>query len=341
MFLFWFRNNKVKMELITNLLKLILITGLSLKLNAQSKILLLDEETKDPIPFATIIYKNNLGTFTDERGTFLLDHSFEKLVVKSIGYKELNKNVIEIKDTLWMSPEPINLQPIVVSQFPRKFSYSEVRMKSNNDFTKSYLSFVGNEISTLILGNEKTKKSYLTNIKIPTNSSILIVTTKDNSKGKIVNEPFCSVFQIQFYKNENGNPGRLLDYESILIKITQKDDKYFKINLSEKKIVIPKEGVFLGLLAIGSADENGNLSLDNPYEEKFTQNGLIKIGLSIRPLLPITEDINSNRTFMRYKFKTDGDESWSVFDRYSFTNSTTKIHKNLNLGIGYELKNYD
>jgi hypothetical protein len=329
------------MKKITNFLKLILILGVSIKLNGQSKILVLDEETKDPIPFATIIYKDKLGTFTNDKGTFLLDHSFDKLVIKSIGYKELNLDVKEIKDTLWMSPAPINLEPIVVTQFPKKISYSKVNMKSNNDFPKSYLSIVGNEISTLIIGNENAKKSYLTYIKIPTNSSILKVRTKDNTKAKEVDEPFCSVFQIQFYENENGKPGQLLDYEPTIIKITQKDDKYFQIDLSEKKIFIPKDGVFFGLLAIGRADENGNLLLENPYEEKFTQNGLIRIGLSIRPLIPITEELKSSKTFMRYKFKTDGDETWSVFDRYSFSNSTTKIHNSLNLGIGYELKNYD
>lgn len=329
------------MKKINNLLKLILILGISLKLNAQSRILVLDEETKDPIPFATIIYKDNLGTFTNDKGIFLLDHSFDKLIIKSIGYKEVNLDVKEIKDTLWMSPEPINLDLIVVTQLPKKFSYSKVNMKTNNDFPKSYLSIVGNEISTLILGNENAKKSYLTNIKIPTNSSILKVRTKDNSKAKEVNEPFCSVFQIQFYENENGQPGQLLDYDPTIIKITQKDDKYFQIDLSEKKIIVPKEGVFLGLLAIGRADENGNLLLENPYEEKFTQKGLIRIGLSIRPLIPITEDFESNNTFMRYRFKIDEHETWSVFDRYSFSNSTTKNHKALNLGIGYELKNFD
>jgi len=329
------------MKNIKNLSKLILFIGFSLEISAQSKILVLDELTKEPILFATIIYKDNVGTFTNEKGLFLLDNKFDKLTIKSIGYKEIIADIKEIKDTLWMSQEPINLEQVSVKQLSKKFFLSKVNMKTNNDFPKSYLSIVGNEISTLILGNTNSKKSYLKNIKIPTNSAILRVKTKDNTKAKEVNEPFCSVFQIHFYENENGQPGQLLNYDPIIIKITQKDDKYFQADLSEKKIIVPTEGVFLGLLAIGRADENGNLLLENPYEDKLTQKGIIRIGLSIRPLIPITDELEINNTYIRYRFKTDEIENWSVFDKYSFTNSTTKNHKALNLGIGYELKNFD
>lgn len=329
------------MKNIKNLSKLILFIGFSLEISAQSKILVLDELTKEPILFATIIYNDNVGTFTNEKGLFLLDNKFEKLTIKSIGYKEIITNIKEIKDTLWMSQEPINLEQVFVKQLTKKFFLSKVNMKTNNDFPKSYLSIVGNEISTLIFGNTNSKKSYLKNIKIPTNSAILRVKTKDNTKAKEVNEPFCSVFQIHFYENKNGQPGQLLNYDPIIIKITQKDDKYFQADLSEKKIIVPTEGVFLGLLAIGRADENGNLLLENPYEDKLTQKGIIRIGLSIRPLIPITDELEINNTYIRYRFKTDEIENWSVFDKYSFTNSTTKNHKALNLGIGYELKNFD
>jgi hypothetical protein len=328
------------MKKISNLFKLILFLGISLKLNAQSTVVVLDEETKVPIPYATIKYQDNLGTFTNEKGIFLLDKKFDRLMIKSIGYKELNFDLKDIKDTLLMSVEPIKLDPIVITPLAERSSLSKVNMKTNNEFHKCYFSNVGNEIAKLILGNSNSKKSYLTNIKIPTNSSILKVRTKDNTKAKEVNDAFCSVFQIQFYENENGLPGQLLNYDLTIIKITQKDDKYFQIDLSEKNIIVPKEGVFIGLLAIGRADENGNLLLENPYEEKLTQKGLIRIGLSIRPLFPMTEDFESNTTFIRYRFKIDGHETWSVFENYSFSSSTTKNHKALNLGIGYELKNY-
>ena len=329
------------MKKLLYLTKLFLIIGTSLKLNAQSKILVLDKETNKPISFATIIYKDNLGTFTNEKGMFLLDKNFEELAIKSIAYKELVLNVKEIKDTVWMLPEPINLEPVLVTPLSKKISSSKVKMKTNNNFSKSFLSFVGNEIATLILGNLNAKKSYLTNIKIPIHSSILRVSTKDTTKGKEVNDSFCSVFQIQFYENKNGQPGQLLNYEPIIIKINQKDDNYSIIDFSEKKIIVPKEGIFFGFLAIGRADENGNLLLENPYKEKLTKNGLIRLGVAIRPLIPITEDLELNNTFIRYRFRMDGDKSWFVLDKYSFSDSTTKDHKILNFGIGYELKNFD
>jgi hypothetical protein len=191
------------MRKLNKVLMPLLILGISLKLNAQSTIVVLDEETKVPIPYATIKYKDNLGTFTNEKGIFLLDKNFDRLLIKSIGYKELNIDVKGIKDTLWMSVEPIELDPIVITQLGGKSSLSKVNMKTNNEFHKSYLSNVGNEIATLILGSSNAKKSYLTNVRIPTNSSILKVRTKHNTRAKEVNEPFCSVFQIQFYENEN------------------------------------------------------------------------------------------------------------------------------------------
>ena len=56
------------MKNIKNLSKLILFIGFSLEISAQSKILVLDELTKEPILFATIIYNDNVGTFTNEKG---------------------------------------------------------------------------------------------------------------------------------------------------------------------------------------------------------------------------------------------------------------------------------
>ena len=127
------------MKKLLYLTKLFLIIGTSLKLNAQSKILVLDKETNKPISFATIIYKDNLGTFTNEKGMFLLDKNFEELAIKSIAYKELVLNVKEIKDTVWMLPEPINLEPVLVTPLSKKISSSKVKMKTNNNFSKSFL----------------------------------------------------------------------------------------------------------------------------------------------------------------------------------------------------------
>ena len=201
------------MKKVTVFFKMLFITGFCIKLNAQTKVLVLDNITKSPIPFATIIYENNLGTYTNEKGTFLIDNNFEKLIILSIGYKKMNLYLKEIKDTIWMTGEPINLNPVVLTPISRKISYSKVGMKSSNDFHKSFFCFVGNEISTLILGNPNASKSYLKSIKIPTNASILKASNKDNTKVKVVNDSFCSVFQIQFYKNENEKPGKFLNYE--------------------------------------------------------------------------------------------------------------------------------
>ena len=329
------------MNILNYILKIVTLIGFGLKMNAQSEILVLDEKTKDPIIFATIIYKDNVGTFTNDKGLFLLDTTFAKLTVKSIGYRDINLDTKNIKDTILMLQQPINLEQVIVIPLPKKFKFSKIDMKTNNDFPKSYLSFIGNEISTLISGSKNSKKSYLENVTIPINSSILKVKINDQTKAKEVNEPFCSIFQINFYENENRQPGKLLDYDPIIIKLTEKDDKYFRIDFSKKNIIVPAEGIFIGLMAIGRADEKGNLLLENPYEEKLTQNGIIRIGLSIRPLIPVTDEIGTNNTFIRYLFKINKLENWSVFDKYSFSNSKTEIHNALNLGIGYELKNYD
>ncbi|OYU79185.1 MAG: hypothetical protein CFE23_15215 [Flavobacterium sp. BFFFF1] len=318
-----------------------LLIGGSLTVNAQQKVWVLNQETKEPVPFATVIYADRLGTFTNEDGGFVLGKISDSLTVRSIGYKALKINTSDIKDTIWMRPEAIALDPVVIPEPSKKFSFSKVAVKTHDHFPKSYLAVAGNEIATLILGNHHATRSYLTKLKIPTNASILKVRANDKTKAKEVDEQFSSVFQLQFYENQNGQPGALLGGDPIVITITQKDAKNFEIDLSDKKINVPEEGLFVGLLAIGRADPTGNLLAENPYEERLTKQGYLRIGLAIRPLFPITEDDESSHTFMRYRFRVDGDESWSVYDRYSFSNKNIDIHRALNLGIGYELKNFE
>ena len=144
--------------------------------------------------------------------------------------------------------------------------------------------------------------------------------------------PFSTKYKLKIYENNDGIPGRELLFENITFLLNEKSNN-FEIDVEEYDIYIPKEGLYIGLLNLGQADENGKLIPASPYTEKMTENGIVKIANPVKPYFPINTVKDSKSTFFRQLF--DNDTNWKLFSKGNMNKN--KPH---NISFGYRIKIY-
>jgi len=152
-------------------------------------------------------------------------------------------------------------------------------------------------------------------------------------------ESFSTIFKMQFYSNNNSLPGKRLPYEDIIFNVSNKNKPNFELNVSEYKVYIPKNGVFISIQVLGYADKEGKLQQTKKYNEIETRKGVVKVSTTFRPLLPFTNKISGNNTFTRRIFYKN--RTWQRFDK-KYSNSNNLIKSNyLNYGVGVKLHLYE
>ena len=79
--------------------------------------MIIDSETKKPVPHASVSFINGIGTFAGADGAVTIsDTLVKKIKVSSIGYKDKESTLAGIKDILTLDPEPIELKEVVISK---------------------------------------------------------------------------------------------------------------------------------------------------------------------------------------------------------------------------------
>ena len=110
--------------------------------NGQTKIIkVIDSLTKEPIPYATVLFSNNTGVITDDNGRFeLLEEQSlnnDSIYVSFIGFKTLSRELSSLKDSLLiLSPNPIELNEIVLTN--REYSAEEIVEKIRENISQNY-----------------------------------------------------------------------------------------------------------------------------------------------------------------------------------------------------------
>ena len=143
---------------------------------------------------------------------------------------------------------------------------------------------------------------------------------------------------MQFYANNNGQPGKALSYEKIVFVATEANEDYYSLDLEEYNIYSPKNGVFISIQIMGFANAKGKLLPNKKYQEVKTKRGIVKVSTTFRPLLPFTDQINSKRTFVKRIFLNGG--KWILFDKQNISNSKLLAAGLNNYGMGLKSKNY-
>ncbi|WP_296346180.1 hypothetical protein [Winogradskyella sp.] len=85
---------------------------------------------------------------------------------------------------------------------------------------------------------------------------------------------------------------------------------------------------------MGYTDKNGKLLPNKKYKEIKRGSGIVKIPTNFRPLLPFTDEIPDNRTFIKRVFINSND--WQAFKKGNGFQSSLLKSGLTNYGIGID-----
>ena len=97
---------------------------------AQTKGVLLDKNTHQPIPFVCICAKNGSnvsGTMSDENGRFEINFQFNSLIFSHVYYVKTEIDRKDVRETIYLSPKDIVLSEVVITSEPPKWINSVLK----------------------------------------------------------------------------------------------------------------------------------------------------------------------------------------------------------------------
>lgn len=294
-----------------------------------------DSTNQQPIPYATISFGNGLGNFADEDGQFPFTKEkysdVDTLFISAMGYAEKAVLTASLLQTILLKPEVSQLNEVIVSA-PKtgKFKLRKRKPVSHADIFTSWLPTVESEVAVLFKRFED-KPTQISKVLLPINAE-----SKYRTKGK---GKFATIFRVNFYENNKGFPGDPTGYENVVFSINEKEDKVFELDVSSKFIYIPENGIFISLQVLGYANSKGRLAQTKQYREIKTARGVQKISTSFRPLLPFSEKLIGQNTYVRRIFLNN--KKWQIFDK-SYNEKSKLIQTgHRNYGMGAELKVFE
>lgn len=300
-----------------------------------SQVVILDSLNKERIPFATISFGNGLGNFANEDGEFIFSKErysdVDTLFISAMGYAEKTILTRSLPNKILLKPEVSQLNEVIVFA-PKngKFKVRKYKPTTHTDLFTSWLPTVESEVAVLFNRYEE-KPTQISKLLIPINAE-----SKYKTKGK---GKFATIFRIQFYESYKGFPRDALGYDHIVFAMNEKEDKIFELDVSSKSIYIPESGIFVSIQVLGYANSKGRLAQTKQYREIKTARGIQKISTSFRPLLPFTNKLIDQNTFVRRIFLNN--KKWQIFDK-SYNQKSKLIQTgHRNYGMGAEFKVFE
>lgn len=295
---------------------------------------IIDAQTKEPVPFATISFGNGKGTFAGDDGRFSFTKKnyadIDSLFISSIGYKEAGVVATDLPSQIFLIPETNLLSEVIVTAPKKgKFKTKKLKADTHQDINACWLPTVESEVAVFFERIEG-KSSKIAALQLPINAEAQY---KSKGKGKV-----STVFRIQFYENDGGKPGLPFPHEKIVFLISDQEDKVFELDILSKRIFIPENGLFASLQVLGYADKNNKLAQSKKYREIKTRAGIKKISTAFRPLLPFSNERAQQKTFVRRVFLNN--KKWQVFDEHYNENSNLIQGNHRNYAMGAILHVY-
>ncbi|WP_339610091.1 carboxypeptidase-like regulatory domain-containing protein [uncultured Planktosalinus sp.] len=293
-----------------------------------------DEETNEPVSFATISFGNGLGSYANADGEFLYQKKrypdVDTLFVSALGYDEIIIITETIENAYALPPKIDQLKEIIISKLPDgKFKKREVEPISHNNYHNSWLQTVESEIAVLFhrIENKPTKIATL----------LMPINVKEEVAGKKISvRKFSTLMRVKFYENNNGLPDKEISFGNVIFTVTEKEKKeVYELDLTNKNIFIPQNGIFVSIQVLGPTDSNGKLIQTKTYNEYKTKRGIEKIAVSFRPLLPLTNKLSGKQTKVRRIFFND--KKWQAFNYDYNPNSELLRNGYDNYGMGAKL----
>ncbi|WP_418513954.1 hypothetical protein [Corallibacter sp.] len=317
--------------------QLLLFFVLFISITGFSQITIKDSKTQSPISYATISFGNGQGIFADDEGVFVftkkLYHDVDSLRISALGFKEYVTDTSALPKTIFLEEEISTLDEVVIhaNLENRKFKEETLKPYLDDNYYHCWLPTIESEIA-VYFSNPDAQLKKLTTIHFP-----ITLESKDWDKRNRKNaekKPFSTLFKVKFYKNNNGTPGDVLTYENIIFRVTEKHGDLYDLDISDLDIFFPKTGFFVSIQVLGYTDKNGKLLPNKKYKEIKTREGVVKIPTNFRPLLPFTNEIKRNNTYIKRVFLNNN--SWTRFQRGSMDSSLLKSGlTNYGVGISY------
>lgn len=305
---------------------------------AAQKITFLDAQTQNPVSFATISFGDGLGTFANAEGEFTFDKKryadVDSLFVSGMGYKPLALSTSSLQSQYEMEQNIDQLKEVVlVAPRTGKFKKKQQKPISHTDYFQSWLPTVESEVAVRF--NEYNgQPTQISTLLLPVNTQEEF----DGKKGR--SRPFSTLLRVQFYDNNNNLPGNEIPYGNIVFVVTEDfDDDVFELDVEAYNIFIPDDGLFVSLQVLGHADEKGNLIESKKYNEIKTKQGIRKISITFRPLLPFTNEVSGEQTFVRRVFFNN--KKWQPFNFKYNPNSKLLLEGYNNYAMGAKFHVYE
>lgn len=295
-----------------------------------------DSGEKFPISYATISFGNGNGLFADEDGVFEFSKKrykdIDSLYISALGYKEKGISTNSLPKTIELIPDVSQLQEVVVkAENLGRYKTKKKGSKVHDDYFKCWLPTVESEIA-VFFPRDPLKSTKIASVYLP----VMMESSRGSSSKK---QAFSTLFKMQFYRNENGFPGKRLVGDDIIFRITNDDKTNFELDILEHKVFVPKNGVFVSIQVLGYTDKNGKLQHTKKYHEVETRKGIVKVSTTFRPLLPFTNKIEDNITFTRRIFFKN--RTWQRFDE-KYSENNMLIQKGfMNYGMGLKMHVYE
>lgn len=299
----------------------------------------MEASTDQPVSYATISFGNGLGIFADDDGLFIFNKKLypdvDSLYISALGYKESAISTIDLPETIFLETYADELDEVILHvKVDRKFNEETLKPYLDNDYYKCWLPTIESEIA-VFFPNTDVKLKKIANVHFP-----ITLESKDWDKRNKKNadkKAFSTLFKVKFYKNENGFPGKVLTYDNIVFRATEKMGDVFDLDVSNHDIFMPINGFFVSLQVLGYTDAKGKLLPNKKYKEVKSKDGVVKIPTNFRPLLPFTDKIQEHNTFVKRVFLNG--ENWINFKKGNM--ASTLLNTGLtNYGVGVTYRVY-
>jgi hypothetical protein len=318
----------------------ILIILFICSVSAFSQTTILDSQTKHPVSYATISFGNGQGVFADDEGKFVFTKKMypdiDSLFVSALGFKDLNIASENLTETLLLEPYVDQLDEVVVrTKLDRKYKEESIEPYLDDDYYKCWLPTIESEIA-VYFKNPDDKLKKLSEVHFPI--ALESVDWEKRNKANAEKKPFSTLFKVNVYQNDNGFPGKPLTYQNIVFRVTEKDGDAYILDVSDKDIYIPETGLFISIQVLGYTDDAGKLLPNKKYKEIKSRGTTVKIPTNFRPLLPFTNEIPENNTFIKRVFVNKNE--WIQFKKGNVADSSLLSAGLNNYGIGITFKIY-
>ncbi|MGZ0015431.1 hypothetical protein [Yeosuana sp. AK3] len=284
----------------------------SIVVNSQNLYGVFDSETKLPIQFCALSFKNyNDGIYTSKDGRFMLPdylNSNDTIYISHLAYNTsiISKNTL--KDSVFLNLKIQELKEVIVKNTkPKRFLFGY-----NKGGNLSRALDRNQELAILMLPKKNCDNCLLDKLTIP----IKKYSYKEiDGKLKKIEPKFISVIKLLIYSVKDNLPYEIVLQKPIFIEVSQNSLDEIIIDLSDEFIKLTENGLFISLSKIENSNQEFNFL----------------------PLLRYTKNKSKTVNTVSYYRNVFGNNNWESINKLY---AKGDINKEYNLALKLDVLKY-